>query len=57
MKTYKRDDFTGFTINAFRIWIEVVFLKGMPITIAINIGKHNSHTYRLLDIGHLFYGI
>ena len=52
---YKRDDFTGFTLKIFKVWIEFVFLKNFLITIAFNIGKQNGHTYRLLDIGNYFY--
>ena len=50
---YQRKDFTGFTLKLFSYTVEVVFLKGFPITIAID--KSGMKTKRLFDIGHLFF--
>ena len=51
---FKRSDYTGFTVKIFKTWIEFVFLKGFPITIALNFGNQTGKTYRILDINHLF---
>ena len=53
-KMFKRSDYTGFTVKIFKTWIEFVFLKGFPITIALNFGKQTGKTYRILDLNHLF---
>ena len=47
MRTIKRSDITGFTLNIGKIWVEVVIVKHIPRVLAINIGKHNGKTYRI----------
>jgi hypothetical protein len=51
---YKRKDFTGFECELFSYTVEFVFLRNIPITVAI--WKNTILVSRIIDIGHLFYG-